>query len=481
MTTDIEYNEETSFEAILETLDYLDDDDFEEFLLGYEEIPVLLVDTDPDRAIARQLELMATIFEPIEEERKAEKRMGLAMQQLDIEQRHALRLLLSYEEPATLIEHLKRCLANPDYGYGPNGDQGRTIAQAMTACSDDGDLSSVAMAWLEMHRDLQTRILDGTPFSFRSLFDHADLESFVPLVQRIDDKVWRLGVEGEGRFRDFIGALPDIWFELGQTYVAWSEADNEAWLNQTKQAMTRLPDSIFRVAQAEVLRKEINTVTLDGPRLVLSRQPDGQSWPRSVFSYNEGTPQLALSRLSGHAFYELSWAGGMHLRRFELSSTTRHRIPFEHIELALAMATVIGQEEGLTSEPVTGEAVEAAYLRRLKATTVTLGPPLPDVTLPTGVTGQVVAAYTVGDIVAHLLKDSEVLVWVTYQDNKTEGVALQRLEKRGVVAAMPVRRGRLQRGQPLMTTPLDELDLGNPAHSRALCAWGAWLTKVTLG
>lgn len=480
MTTDIEFTEGT-FEEIVEALDYLDDDaDFDEWQLGYEEIPVLLVDTDPDRAIVRQLELMATVFESIDEERQPEKRMGLAMQQLDIEQRHALRLLLSYEDPATLVEHLNRCLAEPGYGYGPNGDQGRTMAQAMAACSDDGDLRPVAWAWLETHRELQTRILDGTPFSFRSLFDHADLETFVPLVQRIDETVWRLGVEGEGRCRDFTGALPDIWFELGQTYVAWSEADNEAWLNRTKQAMTRLPDSIFRVAQAEALRKEINTLTLDGPHLVLSKQPDGQSWPRSIFFYNEGTPQLALSRLSGHAFYELSWAGGMHLRRFELSSTTRHKIPFEHIELALAMATVIGNEEGLTSEPVSGEAVEAAYLRRLKATTVTLGPPLPDVTLPTGVTGQVVAAYTVGDIVAHLLKDSEVLVWVTSANDQTEGVVLQRLEKRGVVAAMSVRRGRLQRGQPLMTTPLDELDLHNPAHSRAICAWGAWLAKVGL-
>ncbi|NIP71367.1 MAG: hypothetical protein GTO04_20070, partial [Planctomycetales bacterium] len=53
-----------------------------EALLGYEEVPLLLVDTDPERAVARQKEMMDACFGGIGEERKAEKRMGLAMQQL---------------------------------------------------------------------------------------------------------------------------------------------------------------------------------------------------------------------------------------------------------------------------------------------------------------------------------------------------------------------------------------------------------------
>ena len=48
-------------------------------------------------------------FGGIEEERKPEKRLGLAMQQLDVEQRHALRLLLIYQDPTELAAHLERC------------------------------------------------------------------------------------------------------------------------------------------------------------------------------------------------------------------------------------------------------------------------------------------------------------------------------------------------------------------------------------
>jgi len=128
-------------------------------LLDYEEIPLLLVDADPDRAINRQKEMMESCFGGIGEERKEEKRMGLAMQQCDIENRHALRLLLIYQNPADLVAHLDRCLTDPAYGYGERGDQGRTIAQAITALSENGDLTEVATAWLETHREFQQQVL----------------------------------------------------------------------------------------------------------------------------------------------------------------------------------------------------------------------------------------------------------------------------------------------------------------------------------
>ena len=184
--------------------DPADDEQLFDELFDYEEVPLLLVDTDPERAVARQKELMEACFGGIGEERKPEKRLGLAMQQLDIEQRHALRLLLIYQEEAALVSHLQRCLVEPAYGYGERGDQGRTVAQAMAAL---GDLPQIAASWLATHRQFQQRVLGGRPFSFRSLFDFADLDSFSPLVQRVGDVSWRLGVEGEGKVRDFQGEL----------------------------------------------------------------------------------------------------------------------------------------------------------------------------------------------------------------------------------------------------------------------------------
>ena len=177
-------------------------DALEAGMLDFEEVPLLLVDTDPERAVVRQKEMMDTVLGGIGEERKAEKRMGLAMQMLDIEQRHALRLLLVYQDLANLISHLKRCLDDPAYGYGERGDQGRTIAQAMAALAD-GQIDQVAADWFQTHHDFRQRILGGKAFSFRSLFDYADLDSFVPLVQRVGDMTWRLGFEGDSKAEYF--------------------------------------------------------------------------------------------------------------------------------------------------------------------------------------------------------------------------------------------------------------------------------------
>ncbi|MBE7556710.1 MAG: hypothetical protein HS126_37140 [Anaerolineales bacterium] len=52
----------------------LEDEAFLASLLDYDEQPLLLVDTDPERAVARQKELMDTVFDGIGEERKEEKR-----------------------------------------------------------------------------------------------------------------------------------------------------------------------------------------------------------------------------------------------------------------------------------------------------------------------------------------------------------------------------------------------------------------------
>ncbi len=474
--------------------------------LDFVEPPILIVDTDPERVLARLQEMMAYAFEGIGEEKKEEKRLGLALQHLDIEQRHALRLLLLYEEPAELTAHLERCLADPAYGYGERGDNGRTIAQAMAAISG-GDpsgsnpsgrsLAGVVAEWLAAHREFQQAVLAGVPFNFLSLYHYADVDNFIPLLQRVGaasladgrgaasraesrgDETWRLGVEGQGKFRDFSGPLVQSWPQICDTHVAWLDEDNEAWLNELKRKATRLPDSILRAARADRLRKETDRVEVNGNKIVLITERGEEAWPQTVvFTNAEGVGQLALSRLSGHNFYEASWEGGLHTRYFELSSTTRQKIPFEHIELAVMLAETLAGEAGLHTEPVTDSQVEAAYLRRMKAAAATIGPP-PAVALSLAIDGQPAAVYQVGQVVVTVLHGGNDLAYITIAGNpKDEAVLLQRNEPRGQIVAVPVARGRPRRGSALMTIPLAELELQDPGWRRALYAWGAWLAWV---
>lgn len=455
--------------------DTLDVNDLEDFL-GYDDPPLLLVDTDPDRAIARQQEMMAACFGGIGEETKEAKRLGLAMQQLDLEQRHALRLLLVYQDLGELIAHLERCLSDRAYGYGERGDQGRTIAQAMAAVAVEGNLAEVAANWLVAHREFQQHILSGRPFSFRSLFDFGDLDSFVPLVQRVGDNVWQLGREDEGKTRRFEGEPAAIWPRLCDTYVEWSEADNEAWLNDLKRRSAKLPDSILRVARAERLRKECNRIEALSHVIRLQTEPrDGPDWPQLTTLGN----QIGLTRLSGHSLYELAWQGGLHLRRFELSSTTRNKLPVEHIELALALAETLATEHELAPEPATAGEVEAAYLRRLKVSEARLDVPLAE-PLPEAIAGQPVVTYHAGGFIASVLHHPENFAYVAAPGAES-GILLHRNSSRGVMAALPVVKGRVRRGSPLMTTPLADLDLSQGRWLRALCAWGVWLAAVMEG
>jgi hypothetical protein len=461
--------------------------------LGYEEPPILLVDTDPERAVTRQKEMMDCCFGGIGEERKPEKRMGLAMQQLDIENRHALLLLLTYEEPAALVAHLRRCLADPAYGYGERGSNGRTIAQAMAALAEGGDLAEVATGWLAAHRDFQERALGGQPFSFRSLFDLADLDSFAPVVQRLttgEQTGWQLGLEGEGKTKVFPGAFDQVWPDLCDTYVEWAEADNQIWLDDLKRRAARLPTSILRTARAERLRKENDRLEIKGNQVILtterpssspstgsgsiSGQEAGQDWPRSLILGD----QIGLSRLSGHSFYELAWEGGRHVRRFELSSTSRHKLPVEHIELALELAETLALEQGVPLPPVSPAEVEAAFLRWLKVKRAEIGPPAVS-ELPPAIKGRPAASYNVGNITATLLIGGKDFAYITRANETEQAVLLRRDDKRGLMLALPVRRGRPQLGQPLVTTPLAELDLADPAFNRCLCAWGAWVVGVS--
>ncbi len=470
-------------------------DGFDFEVLDYEDVPILLLDTDPERALERQKEMMDTVFGGIGVETKPEKRMGLAMQQFDIEMRHALRLMLIYQDAQELTEHLQRCLADLEYGYGERGDNGRTIAQAMVALTaENTSLGDIVGAWLEMHRDFQQAVLTGSPMNFAGMFEYTDIASFSPALQRVGDTVWRLGFEGEGQHKDFDGDMAQVWSQIADTYVEWVEQDNDAWLSDIKQKATRLPDHFMRAALADRdLRKYQDTIIVNGNEVSLTSTPDGGDWPRTLVMYDqEGGPQLGLSRLSGHAFYELSWDGGLHIRRFEVSSTTRQGIPFEHIEMATRFAEVIAQEFGLQFKPVSPEEIEAAYLRRMKVSGATLQDPIGE--LPPTIKGDPVAMYVTNDITHYgghnyggcnyggvitstlLTAEGGDLVYAVPAYDGAESVLLTRNDRRNVIMAVPVKRGRARRGNPIMTTPLEGLDLTKPSYSRALCSWAAWLT-----
>ena len=89
----------------------------------------------------------------------------------------------------------------------------------------------------------------------------------------------------------------------------------------------RLPDTILRAARADRLRKEKDRLQVDGARITRVTERDGEAWPRMITMANEeGVGMLGLSRLSGHSFYELAWEGGLHVRRFEVSGTSRNRV-----------------------------------------------------------------------------------------------------------------------------------------------------------
>ena len=336
----------------------------------------------------------------------------------------------------------------------------------------EGEIDGVVKAWLDTHREFQQRALGGQPFSFRSLFDYADLDNFVPVVQRVGDAVWRLGVEGEGKHCDFEGDIATVWPKLCDAYVDWSEADNNAWLEKLKRQAGRLPDRIQRAAWADRIRREVDTVQMQNDKVVLSTERNVTNWPVTVTLGD----QIGLSRLSGHNFYEVAWGGGLFTRRFEISSTTRNKVPFEHTELALRLVECLDDKGAALPEPATPDEVEAAYLRLMKAGGAELGPP--EATLPDGIAGVPVAAYRVNDVIVTLLKDGgDNFAYAAAGEEAA--VLLRKNEKRGVMAASQVRlrKGRARgTGGVLMTTPLEGLDR---SWNRALCAWAAWLTQVS--
>ncbi len=97
--------------------------------------------------------------------------------------------------------------------------------------------------------------------------------------------------------------------------------------------------------------------------------------------------------------------------------------------------------------------------------------------LPPAIKGTPAAMYVVKGITATILTGGNDLVYAVpdYEGKGITAVLLTRNDKRGVIMAVPVQRGRPRRGSALMTTPLEGTNLSNPATNRSLCSWAAWL------
>jgi len=96
---------------------------------------------------------------------------------------------------------------------------------------------------LDLH---QAVMVEGEPMSLRPL-GQEDLvfAGFVPVLQRIEGDLWRIGIgEEQGKALEITAAPEDVVRRAQEIYVLWSDADDEAWGKQVSQALKRLPRSV---------------------------------------------------------------------------------------------------------------------------------------------------------------------------------------------------------------------------------------------
>lgn len=451
---------------------------------GYFDQPDLTPDGDTERLLARQKEMMDTVFGGIGEETKPSKRLGLSRQQIQLEQHQALRLALGFVELTDVLAHLQRCLDDPAFGYGERGDNGRVIAQALDATRQEGQTFAERVAdWWEETEPFRVGVYLGTPFSLRALFDSTTIDTFLPVLRRSGEKEWLLGSRKNGKRRTFEGDLFDVWHAVGDTVVEWTEKENNEWVEKIKAQAAQLPFNIQYPAIADRLDKEIWTVAKDalGPANELgvrvSRPPQDDAWPRFLAIGD----RVGITRLNGHGFHEISWDGGESSRRFELSSTSKNRLPVEHTELALAMALVLAGPD-YRPEPAGPAEIEAAFIRRMKASKIVLGPPPAEGSaLLQNDNSTPAASFSVLDArgkeiaKAVFMSGGETIVLAVKNDQPV--LALQIDGQHQVIAARPVVKNRVRPTSNIQTTPLNEV-AWDPQWIRALSAWLAWLAWV---
>lgn len=76
--------------------------------------------------------------------------------------------------------------------------------------------------------DLRRAVLRGDSISLRPLgMERQNYRTFAPILQRISDTEWRLGVEGKGR-TVVVPGLPSVVLRRArQLYVLWAEQETE--------------------------------------------------------------------------------------------------------------------------------------------------------------------------------------------------------------------------------------------------------------
>jgi hypothetical protein len=92
-------------------------------------------------------------------------------------------------------------------------------------------------------RDLyQAVVLEGEPMSLRPLgMEGLVFSTFAPVLQRVGEDRWRVGVEGQGKTTVFDAPLDQVIAKAQAAYVKLSDADDEDWDEKVGKAMKRVP------------------------------------------------------------------------------------------------------------------------------------------------------------------------------------------------------------------------------------------------
>jgi hypothetical protein len=226
------------------------------------------------------------------------------------------------------------------------------------------------------------------------------------------------------------------------------------------------------VAWASDLTKTVLSLTRDNNTMSLQveRIPTDEAWPRSVV-FGEA---MAISRLTGHGFYELIWAGGQSIRRFELSSTSQNKLPVEHTELAIALAEVVAGDGGPRPIPADPEEIEAAFIYKMKLEQVTMGRPTMQALPPGRLEGRPVAEYKAGDVSVHWIVGGNIIAYAIRGDNTDQAYVLEKSDKTGLLSIKAVQHGRV-RPQPIAVVTAADIGEGK-SWNRAVASWLAWAT-----
>ena len=92
-------------------------------------------------------------------------------------------------------------------------------------------------------RDLyQAVVIGGEAMSLRPLgMEALVFSTFAPVLQRVGEDRWRIGVEGQGKTLVFNASLDEVIAQAQAAYVKLSDTDDNDWDDKTGKALKRVP------------------------------------------------------------------------------------------------------------------------------------------------------------------------------------------------------------------------------------------------